>query len=369
VTKRIAVVFGGPSPEHDISVLTGLQAARVLDGVTDGEVQALYWSKAGDWYLVPALLEASDFLDGPPDAATAISFSAVPGGGFREAGRKARAVEFDVALICCHGGPGENGVLQGALDLAGIRYAGPSAAGAALGMDKFGSVGAAKAAGIPVNAQFVLTAGSQNPEGEQALVVKPRWGGSSVGIEVVDNLDTAKSLINSSVHLRAGAVAEPYLDGWIDLNIAIRTFPSVQLSEIERPLLGDAAIYSYDAKYLSADGSGLERAPRELPAKIPGAISKAIERYAERLAPVFDVRGVARLDFLWDGDDSLVFNEINTIPGALAFYLWPPVGVSREQLLLDLIEEAVSRSTVYWSAAGADGTALQGARDIAGKLA
>src|SRR5690606_38710602 len=124
-----AVLFGGPSDEHDISILTGLQVAHALD-----DPAALYWSKAGEWFLVDPDSEAADFVEGVPRKARPVSFVASSQGGFLV---KRKPLDFDVAVIACHGGPGEDGTLQGALDLAGIRYTGPGQAASALGMDKF----------------------------------------------------------------------------------------------------------------------------------------------------------------------------------------------------------------------------------------
>src|SRR5260221_10779950 len=148
---NIAVIFGGPSLEHGVSILTGLRAARVLSR-SGHEPIALYWSEAGDWFRVSPNLEAPDLLEGVPAKAEAVSLEL--GGrepGFHEArsfGRRGR-VEISAVVICCHGGPGEDGRLQGLLDLAGIAYTGPSAACAALTMDKLAFGGMAQSAGLP----------------------------------------------------------------------------------------------------------------------------------------------------------------------------------------------------------------------------
>jgi D-alanine-D-alanine ligase len=124
---RSAVVFGGPSDEHDISILTGLQVARAV-----GDIDSIYWSKSGEWYLVDADLEAGDFVEGAPRKSREISFVASPGQGFV---LKKKSLGLDAVLIACHGGPGEDGTLQGMLDLVGLRYTGPGQASSALGMD------------------------------------------------------------------------------------------------------------------------------------------------------------------------------------------------------------------------------------------
>src|SRR5579871_5897731 len=108
------VIFGGPSPEHDVSVLTGLQAARTIGG----DVAAIYWDKAAGLWLVDAAAEGADFLEGPPRGARPLRLVAGPGGGFLSAKggvlAKEKPLEIDALLNCCHGGPGEDGTLQGA---------------------------------------------------------------------------------------------------------------------------------------------------------------------------------------------------------------------------------------------------------------
>ena len=362
---RAAVVFGGPSPEHDVSVLTGLRASRALSDAGHDPI-ALYWGKVGDWYSVSPVLEAGDFAEGPPRKAQELTFTVGPGGGF--SARK-RRVEFSVVVNCTHGGPGEDGTLQAAFDLSGIRATGPTVAGAALGMDKYAFGGAIAAAGLRTLPRALLAVdGRPMPvEIPPPYIVKPRFGGSSIGIEVVEGLEDAAALVRSSPHLRDGAVLEPFLDGAHDVNIGIRTFPELQLSAIERPLrAGEAGILDYRQKYLRSEG--LEGAPRELPADIPRGLADEIRRSAATVAEVALVRSVARLDFLMRGDEVWV-NELNTIPGSLASYLWVEPKVPFEQLLLDMIAEAEKEPPRAFTTAGSDGTLLRTAESIAAKLA
>jgi D-alanine-D-alanine ligase len=351
------VIFGGPSPEHDVSVLTGLQAARALSGSI-----GIYWAKTGDLFEVDPGLEGTDFVDGPPRKAPPLKL--VAGEGF--VGKK-RPLDLSAVVNCCHGGPGEDGTLQGALDLAGVRYTGPSVAAAALGMDKlaFGTV--VTGAGLPSLPRVALAEGFA-PGFPGPYIVKPRLGGSSIGIEVVEDHETAVALLRTSPHLRAGAVLEPYRPESVDLNVAVRSFPEVQLSAIEKPIRrGSGAILGYSDKYL-AGGEGMVSAPRELPAEISEALEKQIRAHAMTIASLADVRGVARIDFLLDGDELFV-NEINTIPGSLAKYLW--VGdseVAFTRLLTDMLAEAEQRPTHHYTVSGADGRALRSAGTIAGKL-
>jgi D-alanine-D-alanine ligase len=366
-----AVIFGGPSPEHDVSILTGLQAARAL-AKAGMAVEAIYWSKSADFFRVDAGAEAADFQEGVPKGARELRLAAGPGGGFMTGKAailgKEKPLDISAVVNCCHGGPGEDGTLQGALDLAGVRYTGPTLAGAALGMDKLAFGATVAAAGLPSLPRLAVSADHQAPEGLGPYIVKPRFGGSSIGIEVVEDWAAAVALSTSNVHLRQGAVAEPYRPSAFDVNVAIRAHPRHQLSPLERPLRSSesAEILDYRDKYVG--GEGMVSAPRELPARLPDALQKALNDAASTVAAVAMVRGVARLDFLVDGEEWFV-NEINTIPGSLAKYLWEPAGVPFGQLLTDMLAEASARPSCRYDATGADGTALQSAGTIASKLA
>ena len=287
-----AVVFGGPSPEHDISVLTGLQAARLLwDAGRNPTV--VYWSKTGTWYQVDPASEAADFGAGPPPKSRELRFVAEPGAGWTA---KRRSLGVETALLCCHGGPGEDGTLQAALDLAGIRYSGPGAAASALAMDKLAFGALIAAAGLPSLPRCAV-AEDAPPPFPPPYIVKPRFGGSSIGIEVVEDHDTAVALAYSSPHMYRGALVEPYLPAGRDLNVAARTYPYLQLSAIEAPV--SDAFYSYREKYLS--GGGIEGSERQLPADIPEQLESRIRDMASRAARIAGVRSMARLDFLESG--------------------------------------------------------------------
>ena len=376
VLTDVAVIFGGPSPEHDVSVLTGLQAARAL-AEGGGVVRALYWSKTGDWFEVDAALEASAFLEGVPPGATPLRLVLGADGGFHaESGRfsRTRRLEIDVAVLCCHGGPGEDGTLPGALDLAGVRYAGPSISGAALGMDKLAFAAAVSHAGLPALPRVLLEPDTASVGFDPPYIVKPRFGGSSIGIAVVADLSTATALLDTDRHLRTGAVIEPYRADLFDVQLAVRTWPELSLSAIERPLrsaraggaAGEPEILGYADKYVG--GEGMASAPRELPAKIGDELAASLRETTAQVARVATVRGVTRVDFLSDGT-GLFVNEINTIPGSLARYLWIDPPISFAALLADMIAEARARSSHAYSAEGADGMVLRGAASIAAKLA
>ena len=355
-----------------MSVLTGLQATRILAGAGHDST-AIYWSKRGDFHQVAPDLEAAAFAEGAPSGAQALDL--IPGseGGFATTGRLGRRSVIDISAVlnCCHGGPGEDGTLQGLLDLAGVRYTGPSQAGAALGMDKLAFGAVAAAVGLRTFPRWVLTTEGPAPGGDGPFIVKPRFGGSSIGIEIVDDMGTAQALVRSSPHLGDGAVVESYLPDSVDLEISVRTHPQIAVSAIAKPLrtVDDGQILSYGDKYLAGEGAGgMASTPRELPADIPDAISKEVAEAARQLVDAAALRSLARVDFLLDGDD-LYVNEVNTIPGSLSLYLWEAAGVSKAEVLETMLAEAVETPPRRFSTEGADGTALRAAGSIASKLA
>ncbi len=360
------MVFGGPSAEHDISILTGLQAARaLLDAGTD--VCCLYWTKTGRWKQVPAATEAAQFLEPEVQGASDVSLE-VPG-GFSVRGRlRSVRLNLHTVLNCCHGGPGEDGSLTALLMLAGLGVTGPGPASAALAMDKLATAGLARSVGIPTIETVAWSPELRAVNLPRPWVVKPRWGGSSIGVTAgVDDLDTVRALTRTPAG-RAGMIIQPYLENWIDLNIAVRVWPSLEVSAVERPLRGDAAILGYREKYLSG-GSGMDEAPHEVPADIPPVIRELIVKHSTVLAQQMDLTGAPRIDFLWDGEGGVRLCEVNSIPGAWGNHLWRAVGTTRVQLYRDLIAEAEAASALSAQWAGSsDGQALRMSGTIAAKL-
>jgi D-alanine-D-alanine ligase len=369
---NVGVLFGGPSPEHDVSVLTGLQACRSLSASGRyTRVETIFWSKNGDFFLVHGDREAKEFADGAPKDAEPLTLVSGSEGGFVvRKGRlnaKYELIDLDAVVICAHGGPGEDGSLQGALDLAGVAYTGPSTASAALGMDKFATGEVVRGAGLPTLDRFVLTEDLTSLPIDGPYIVKPRFGGSSIGIDVVHDFATAKARLRANVHLRRGAVIEAYRADLHDLQIALCTYPILELSAIERPLraANSREILNYQDKYVG--GTGMDAAARQLPAEIPDELAQALRAAATRAASVLGVRGIARIDFLSDGQ-TFMLNEINTIPGSLSKHLFIDPPVHFDELLWRMLSEAKERPAAQFNSAGADGSLLRDAKSISVKL-
>lgn len=353
-----AVVFGGPSDEHDISILTGLQVARAL-----GDIDCIYWSKLGEWYLVGSDLEASDFVNGVPARSKALALDATAGVGFV---LKKKPIRYEAVFIACHGGPGEDGTLQGLFDLAGVRYTGPGQAASAMGMDKLAFGSAMSSAGLRTLPRVLVAVGDEEaPEFDGPYIFKPRFGGSSIGIEIADDWPTVLALKRTSAYFDQGGVVEPFLPASRDLQVAVRTHPVVEVSAIEAPARAEDGIYSYDQKYLAWGGE--VSAGRELPAPLDASLESEVRALAKRVAAVAGLRGIGRIDFL-EKDGDLFVNEVNTIPGSMSAYLWIDPPRDRATLFGDMMAEARIGPTRVFSVAGSDGTALRSAGTIASKL-
>lgn len=371
-TAPWAVVFGGPSPEHEISILTGLQAERVLTAGGHAVVP-IYWAPTGEWFRVPAATEAKDYLEGAPAGSTALEVrvSGEPG-IYRRKAFGAERIEIEAALLCLHGGVGEGGGAAAVFSLLGIPATGSTLFAGAVGMDKLAFGGLMHAAGIPSLPREAVST-LVEPSFAGPYIVKPRFGGSSIGIEIADDIDAARALAATSVHLRTGAVLEPYRPALVDLNIAFRTFPSLEITPLEKPLRGDtgSALYSYAEKYLAGGAgsdAGLTSAPREFPAQVPDAVAARARELAERVAEVTRLTGIVRVDLLLDETTGELFvNEVNSIPGALSLYLWAPLQPAAT-VLVDALTEARDRRVVFAQAGFGGGAALRAAGGIAGKL-
>ena len=357
MSKTIGVIFGGPSPEHDISILTGLQSVRILS--KKYEVLALYWSKDNKWYLVDNEYESVDFINNKKIYKNKLEIKFNEDPGFYQ---KRKKLDFHVIVNACHGGPGEDGSLQSLLNIFDIKYTGPDQVSAQICMDKYAFYTLMKENDLPVIKKQLINTEEINIEGN--YVLKPRFGGSSIGVEIINDGTTARKLVKNSDLYSQGAVIEKYLENSTDLLVGVRNFPDFDISEIEKPLKNET-LFSYNEKYL--ENGGLEGSKRELPAKLTEQIEKKLIDMVQKINHIIPTRGIYRYDFLLH-ENTLYVNEINTIPGSHALYLWKNLDNSKFELLDSMVEEALSKQFNNWSVTGSDGIALKSAKDIASKL-
>lgn len=367
-----AVVFGGPSPEHEISILTGLQAERVLTGGGDS-VHPIYWAPSGEWFLVPSATEAKDYLEGAPKNSKPLDVRLSADGGLSvKKSFGSGTLDIEAALLCFHGGLGEGGGAAALFDAMAIPATGSTLFAGAVAMDKLAFGGLMEASGIPTLPRRAVSTVT-SPGFDGPYIVKPRFGGSSIGIEIADDLATVRALAANSPHLKNGAVVEPYRPNLVDLNIGFRTYPQLELTDLEKPLraAGESGLYTYAEKYLSGESgseAGLSSAPREFPANYPQKIHDRAAELASAVADVTRLSGIVRVDLLLDEVSGELFvNEVNSIPGALALYLWAPKHPALT-VLRDALTEARDKRVVFPQAGHASGVALRAAGGISAKL-
>jgi D-alanine-D-alanine ligase len=356
---RIGVVFGGRSVEHDVSIVTAHQVMGVLSG--RHEVVPIYITREGKWLSAPDLFDLDVYKNRRWDQVGHEAFiPPVAGfGGLHVIGgrvRKPRRVELDVVVPAIHGTYGEDGTLQGLLDLADIPYTGAGTVGSAVGMDKVAMKAAFVAAGLHVvDHVLVETRGlDADPDGTGDLIekeigypvfVKPARLGSSVGIgKAVDRSSLVEALEVARRYDRR-ILVERSMEGCIEVNCSVLGGPdeAPRSSVCEQPVAWEEFL-TFEDKYLrsgkssSKVGAGMAGSERRIPAPISDELTEQVRAGAVTAFKAVDAAGVARVDSFVDEDagESWVM-EINTCPGSFSFYLWEASGMSFGELLDELI--------------------------------
>ncbi|MBR5329453.1 MAG: D-alanine--D-alanine ligase [Firmicutes bacterium] len=358
----VGVVFGCPSVEHEVSVISALQAIQSLDE-EKYDIFPIYISKDGDWYWGDSLLEIENFSDLDELLAECekimISPNTEDGTVFvypRSFLNKKPLAVIDVFLPILHGSYGEDGCVQGFLELTGIPYAGPGVLAAAIGMDKVAQKAMCKMGGVPVLDCFWFYS-IQWGDGEDEIVdyierrfsypviVKPADLGSSVGVKIVYRREELIDAVESAVRYSQKVLVERVIENLREVNIAVLGDAyQAEVSEIEEPV-ASGEILSFADKFLQDDGKaplGIAGQERKLPAEISENMAEKIRNHALDAFYCMNGSGVWRMDFLIDVDtDRVYLNEVNTIPGSLAYYLWELKGLSYPRLLDRLIQIAL----------------------------
>jgi D-alanine-D-alanine ligase len=362
--------------EHGVSVLTAHQVMAALDRARY-DVTAIYITEAGEWLASDRVDDISRFRGLPlnaaeferafrsharqsaivPDATIGGLVSLDSGGLFR---RGSERTKIDVALLALHGSHGEDGSVQGLLELAGIPYTGSGVLGSAVGMDKIAMKDVWRASGVPVTAYAGITRQAWEDAREAELdrvlagfsypiFVKPCSLGSSIGISRTVNREDLGFAIDVAAAYDRRIIVEQGLDGAIDINCAVLGNDELSVSPCERPL-SRGTFLSYDDKYMSGKAgnagtaAGMEAMVRELPANIAPESAARAQELAKAAFKALDCAGLARVDMLMTLQGEILLNEINTLPGSLSSYLWEAEGISFSQLLDRVIELALERS-------------------------
>ena len=374
---RLAVIFGSRSVEHQVSVITAQQIMAAADP-DKYEIVPLYITQRGEWLTGPGLLDPSGaffrdlgkFQDPSRlEGVERVYLAPVPGqrtlvrqeSGGLSLFRRGSAPEIDVVFPAVHGTHGEDGTLQGLLELADVPYVGAGVAAAAVGMDKILMKGVFQAAGLPVVESRWYLRDRYQREPDRVLdeiegdlrfpvVVKPAVLGSSIGVQRVAGRDDLRFALEVACTYGRRLLVERAVDPLIEINCAVLGNDDPIPSVCEQPVPA-ADVLSFSDKYLrqtkggAGDGAppageaavsqgGMKGAQRIIPAPISEELTQRIQGLAVAAFRALDCAGLARVDFLVTPDEQQVYvNEINTLPGSISFYLWEPSGVPFPELI------------------------------------
>ncbi len=355
----VGVIFGGRSVEHDVSVVTGHQVMSAFDPARF-DVVPIYIDRDGRWLTGDPLLDLKQYtnelislagvqqtLISPSTQHHGLIVNPTPGGLFG----KSQVRRLDVVFPAVHGSHGEDGTLQGLLELADIPYVGCGVLASALANDKLLTKTVLKQQGINVVAAYSFTRSEwlDTPDAvikrisEQfayPLFVKPATLGSSIGISRVDDERLLRASIDVAANLDRQVLVEPAVADATEINCALLgNGDKIRASVLEQPVSW-ASFLTYEEKYLRG-GDGMKSAERVIPAPLDAGLTAEVQRVAVEAFRAIGGRGTARIDFLVNVPERKVYlNEINTMPGSVAFYLWQGEGLSARDLVHQLIELA-----------------------------
>ncbi|MDO5036682.1 MAG: D-alanine--D-alanine ligase family protein [Tissierellia bacterium] len=363
--KNIAVLFGGQSVEHEVSIITGMQIIENMDKDKYRPIP-VYIDKKGQWLGGDCLRDFKTFKEGDLSKAERVYFKAQAGdhklytkrqgqGGFFSKATEEEVVfaEVDFVFPALHGTYGEDGKVQGLLDILNIAYGGAATSSAALGMDKVLMKEIFIAKGLPVldYTYYYRSDYEKDPKGVikkiedlgYPVFVKPANLGSSIGISKVKNREGLGEAMDLAQAYDRKIIVERAAKKPREINAAVLGFEGdLEVSACEEPL-GWKEFLNYEDKYIhngkAGKGSGAKTTSqnRRIPADLDKGLRKEIESLAKKAFKAIDGAGTARIDFLVEGDQVYI-NEINTLPGSLGFYLWEAKGLSFKDLISRVIE-------------------------------
>jgi D-alanine-D-alanine ligase len=362
---HIGVFFGGRSVEHEISVISAIQAIHAIDRVKY-TIIPVYISKDGEWFTGNELIEIANYKDIPALlkkctkiilSSSSNDFSLVK--VKKSLFEKSVISKIDIAFPIMHGTYGEDGCIQGLFELMNIPYVGCNVLASAIGMDKIIMKMVLRESGLPVVDYdwFYFKEWFRNKEfwTEKItkklgfpVIVKPGNLGSSVGISKAATIVELEEAIDYAGSFSSRILVEKMIENLQEINCSVLgDYEQSEASACEEPIRS-GAILSYTDKYIT-DGSkkgggskGMTSTKRRLPADISDEMTRKIQQLARETFRTLGCAGVSRIDFLVDKkDNSIYVNEINTIPGSLSFYLWEATNKKFSVLLNNLIDNAL----------------------------
>ncbi len=363
---KVGVIFGGETVEHEVSIISAVQAMGFMDD-SKYEIIPIYISKDRIWYTGSMLKDIEiykDFDDLKRYAKKCVLFKKNGGFYLQSTGFFKRMIsEIDIAFPIVHGNNVEDGSLAGYLDTIGIPYVGSHILGAAMGQDKVVMKQVMAADGLPIVPYTWFYDSEYLTFKEDILkdinkigypvIVKPATLGSSVGISVVKNKEDIENAIGEAMQYDVKIIVEKMVDHLVEVNCSVLGNYERQETSVLEEVLSENEFLTYKDKYIGGskvkgsknamNGSkGIVATDRIIPARLNDKMNEEVRELAKKTFKSLNLSGVCRIDFLIDKQKEKIYvNEPNTIPGSLSFYLWEPTGKSYTDLLDDMITIAI----------------------------
>jgi len=363
---QLGVVYGSRSCEHEVSVISALQLMRAADR-DKYDVTPIYISMRGEWFTGEPLFDLRTYVNFNPNtkglvkvqpdvtAGSGALMTVEPAKGLFGHEQVKLAARLDCVIPVLHGMHGEDGTLQGMLEMCNVAYTSSGVAASAVGMDKAYMKQFFRGGGFPVlpERRALRETWEKNPDAvigdvEENLpypvFVKPASLGSSIGVSKARDRETLKEALALAFTFDRKAIVEKGLENPLELNCSVLGYGAeARPSEIEMPITG-GDLLSFMDKYLQGDASakGMASLKRVLPAPIEPELRERIQNLSVEIFRNMDCKGVVRIDYMYDAQtDGLYITEINTIPGSMAFYLWEPCGVPYAKLIDEMVTYAL----------------------------
>lgn len=367
--KTIAVIFGGRSTEHDVSIITALAGViKPLELTKQYKVEAIYIAKDGAWYWDDKLKNIDLFSSGgindflykssPISIQLDGGMTLVKASGI--AGRKTLR-KIDVVFPAMHGTFGEDGSLMGLLRMANVPFVGCGMDASVLAMDKVLAKQVADANGIPVSKYEYLLSDTFARKSSEILqelektlsypvFVKPAHLGSSIGISRAINRQELQNAIEVATHYDDKVIIEEEVSNLIEVTLPIMGNSVAKTALLERPMTKPEDFFDFETKYMQGGKGGKKGGAKgaqgysELPAKLSDELYEKAESVGKAVYKSLGCTGTARVDMLIDSKTGVVyFNEVNPLPGGLYEHNWRAAGVSSVDLVSTLVQLAEER--------------------------
>ncbi len=367
---RVGVFFGGQSVEHEVSIISALQAIEALNK-DKYETIPIYITKDSKMYTGEELLQVKNFTNIKELLEKCVQVSIINEGKSIKLISKAKSMfkkplekELDVAFPIVHGCNVEDGTIQGLFEMLNMPYVGCDIYSSSLCMDKYFSKSVLIQSGIKVLDGALINIFDYNNDVDKSIneienrfgypvIIKPVNQGSSVGITIANDIESLKTSLDFAFSFSQKILIEKALTNMMEVNCSVLgDIEKCQASILEEPI-NNGELLSYEDKYINGgkngklsggQKSGMASLKRIIPARISEDMTNEIKEMAIKAFKILGCSGVVRIDFIIDKDTNEIFiNEFNTIPGSLSFYLWEKTNKPYDVLLDELINIALKK--------------------------